>query len=143
MTSAAPAPRWIRPAGALLVAASVLALETGSAALDRLRGAGSGAAVVCSFKAATGLPCLGCGGTRALARMALGDWRGALQANPLGTFVGLSLWLLAAAGALALLSDRPRPLTLALGLLLALAPGAFVWNLVWWWQALPTGSLMH
>jgi hypothetical protein len=130
--------------GALLLAASVLALETGAAGLDWLRGAGRGtgaAPVLCSFKAATALPCLGCGGTRALGRMARGDWRGALEANRLGAFAGLALWLLGAAGALALLSDRLRPMTFALGLLLALAPGAFVWNLVAWWQALPPGTL--
>lgn len=135
----------MRPLGALLAAASGLALAAGPSALDWLRAGApdTAAPVVCSFKAATGLPCLGCGGTRALARMARGDWRGAVQANPLGAFGGLSLWLLAAAGALASLSDRPRPLILALGLLVALAPGAFVWNLVWWWQALPPGSLMR
>jgi hypothetical protein len=130
--------------GASLLAVSLLALETGAAGLDWLRGSGRGtgaAPVLCSFKAATGQPCLGCGGTRALGRMARGDWRGAVEANRLGAFAGLSLWLLAAAGAVAVLSDRLRPVAFALGLLLALAPGAFVWNLVAWWQALPAGTL--
>lgn len=144
MTAGSAGSRLIRPLGALLLAASVLALGTGATALDRLRGAGTGAdgaPVICSFKAATGLPCLGCGGTRALARMARGDWRGAIQANRLGAFGGFALWLLAASGLLATLSGRLRPLSLALALLLALAPGAFVWNLVSWWQSLPPGSL--
>jgi hypothetical protein len=131
--------------GALVLAFSVLALESGPAGLDWLRSAGTGgrAPMLCSFKAATGVPCLGCGGTRALASMARGDWRGAVAENRLGAFGGLALWLLAAAGALALVCDRMRPLSLSLWLLLALAPGAFVWNLVWWWQALPPGSLVR
>ena len=140
-----PAP-WNRVLGAFVLALSALALESGPAGLDWLRSAGTsarGAPALCSFKAATGVPCLGCGGTRALARMAHGDWRGAVAANRLGAFGGLALWLLGAAGALALLCDRLRPLGLALWLLLALAPGAFVWNLVNWWQALPPGTLVR
>lgn len=131
--------------GALVLACSGLALDSGAAGLDWLRSVGTseGAPALCSFKAATGVPCLGCGGTRALARMAHGDWRGAVAANRLGAFGGLALWLLGAAGALALLSGRLRPLGLALWLLLALAPGAFVWNLVSWWQALPPGTLVR
>ena len=131
--------------GALVLAFSALALESGPAALDRLRSSGTSepAPVLCSFKAATGVPCLGCGGTRALARAAQGDWRGAVAANRLGAFGGFALWLLAAAGSLALLADRLRPLSLALWLLLALSPGAFVWNLVAWWQVLPPGTLVR
>jgi hypothetical protein len=145
VTDARPRPRWIRPLGALLAGASVLALLAGPAGLDRLRAASAGERepVVCRFRASTGLPCLGCGGTRALERMAEGDLRGALAANPLGAFTGLALWLLAAAGTWAALSGRARPLGLALGMLVTLAPGAFVWNLVWWWQSLPPGGPMR
>jgi hypothetical protein len=145
VTDARPRPRWVRTLGALLGGASVLALLAGPAGLDGLRAAGTGERepVVCSFRASTGLPCLGCGGTRALERMAQGDWRSALAANPLGAFTGLALWLLAAAGAWAALSARARPLGLVFGMLVALAPGAFVWNLVWWWQSLPPGGPMR
>jgi hypothetical protein len=39
----------------------------------------------CAFKAVTGLPCVSCGTTRAVARLASLDLRGALAMNPLAT----------------------------------------------------------
>jgi len=41
--------------------------------------------VFCFFKATTGIPCMTCGSTRALARLASLDLAGALQVNPLAT----------------------------------------------------------
>src|SRR5688572_19448226 len=41
--------------------------------------------VFCFFKAATGIPCMTCGSTRALARLASLDLAGALRVNPLAT----------------------------------------------------------
>jgi len=136
----------LRSLGALLLAGSLLGLATGERALDVLRGAdplAGGASRVCSFRARTGVPCLGCGGTRALGRMARGDLRGALAANALGAFAGLALWTLGAAGAAAALTGRPGWLKATLALLAALAPGALVWTVVSWWLALSRGSLMR
>jgi hypothetical protein len=41
--------------------------------------------VFCFFKAATGIPCMTCGSTRALARLAHLDVFGAMRVNPLAT----------------------------------------------------------
>jgi hypothetical protein len=71
---------------------------------------------LCVFKAVTGLPCLSCGTTRALARLSHLDLAGALAMNPLVTLgvLGLVPW---AAADLALL---PRGRALSLDL----SPGA-------------------
>ena len=52
---------------------------------------------VCVFKALTGCPCVTCGTTRALGRLAVGDWAGALCMNPLAATATLALvpWALA------------------------------------------------
>lgn len=52
---------------------------------------------ICVFKAVTGCPCLTCGTTRALGRLAAADLAGALSMNPLAATVGLTLlpWALA------------------------------------------------
>jgi hypothetical protein len=63
-----------------LAAASVAILH-----LDRLP------ILVCVFRAATGIPCLTCGATRALAELAQGDVSGALAMNPLATLAGFAL----------------------------------------------------
>lgn len=42
----------------------------------------------CAWKAATGLPCAGCGGTRSLLFLLGGDWQAALQLNPGVVFAG-------------------------------------------------------
>lgn len=134
---------WIRGLGALALVVSLSGLGGGAAALDLLRGGdwrGARATALCSFRARTGLPCLGCGGTRALERMRQGDWRGALAANPLGAFVGVALWLLAAGGVAAAASGRAIFVKAVLAVLTALAPGAFVWNAVAWWLKLPPGQ---
>lgn len=59
--------------GAGVAAAAAVALLH----LDRLP------IVVCYFKALTGLPCPTCGSTRALGRLAVLDWKGAIAMNPL------------------------------------------------------------
>lgn len=38
--------------------------------------------LTCKWKVLTGLPCAGCGGTRALLLLGHGDWRSALLMNP-------------------------------------------------------------
>lgn len=128
--------------GAAVLVAGLSGLAAGATALDMLRGGDASrgrAATLCSFRARTGLPCLGCGGTRALARMSRGDWRGALAANPLGAYAGAALWLLVAAGAAAAASGRAVFVQAVLALLAALAPMALVWSVVSWWLALPPG----
>jgi hypothetical protein len=42
--------------------------------------------MLCLFKAMTGMPCVTCGGTRAMARLVAFDLRGAFLMNPLVTF---------------------------------------------------------
>lgn len=67
----------------------------------------------CPLLAATGLPCPGCGLTRALAAMTQGEWRAALGLHPLALVVWPGVVALAA---LALLPER---FSLALGRRLA------------------------
>ena len=67
---------------------------------------------LCVFKAVTGVPCLTCGTTRALARLARLDVVGALAMNPLVT-AGVLLLVPWAAADLALLPGR-RALVLEL-----------------------------
>lgn len=52
---------------------------------------------VCTFKSLTGLPCMSCGTTRALGRLAAGDFMGALRMNPLATIgvIGAGAWAVA------------------------------------------------
>jgi Protein of unknown function (DUF2752) len=61
---------------------------------------------VCTFKSLTGLPCMSCGTTRALGRLAAGDWLGALQMNPLATLVFVVGGLWAVADSIAALRGR-------------------------------------
>ena len=51
----------------------------------------------CAFHAVTGLPCLTCGATRAMADLVAGDLRGAVAMNPLATLaaIGMVPWGLA------------------------------------------------
>jgi hypothetical protein len=68
---------------------------------------------VCFFKATTGLPCLTCGGTRALVHLARLDVLGALAMNPLVAVSLLALvpWAIADA----VLALRGRSLVLEIG----------------------------
>lgn len=73
----------------------------------------SGVGPGCAFRALTGLPCPLCGGTRACAAVAQGDWAGAWAANPgaLGVLALASLWALqwAVEGAAGVRRARPLP----------------------------------
>lgn len=68
---------------------------------------------VCVFKLTTGLPCLTCGSTRALGRLAHGDLYGAWLMNPLATVGGLSLVPWAAADLLLMTRGRALGVELA------------------------------
>ena len=62
----------------------------------------------CAWKAATGVPCAGCGGTRSLLFLLGGDWQAALQLNP-GVILAGGLRLLANVYAAAVLVLRIGP----------------------------------
>jgi hypothetical protein len=76
------------PLGAIFGGFTLLGcLATGLLGLDHLP------FKVCAFKAATGLPCLTCGTTRALGRLYALDLPGAFAMNPLAAAVALALLL--------------------------------------------------
>jgi hypothetical protein len=52
-----------------------------------------GSAPWCPFRRLLGIPCAGCGMTRALAHLAVGDWRSALALHPLAPLVAAELVL--------------------------------------------------
>jgi len=93
------------PLGAIFLSiGAVIALAVAVLHLDRLP------ILVCLFRAATGIPCLTCGATRALGELVTGDVAGALAMNPLATLGAFALvpWGL---GDLALMT-RGRALSL-------------------------------
>jgi len=71
--------------------------------------------VTCPLKAMTGIPCPGCGMTRAFVRFTHGDWAGSIHVSPLGA-------ALAATAALATAYGLLRMTVLRRGLALELTP---------------------
>jgi len=63
--------------------------------------------IFCPFKALTGLPCLTCGGTRALGALARGDFLRALSWNPLVALTTLTVLALALASLWRRVTGRP------------------------------------
>jgi len=91
-------PRWVR-SGAPGLPASMLALagvlSFAAASLIDFRSPAQRSLLGlfdCPFRAATGLPCLGCGATHAFAALARARVLDALAANPLWALVALALW---------------------------------------------------
>lgn len=83
--------RWLRAglSGGLLALMGIVAL---SARIPRP----SSVAIPCGFHAVTGLPCLFCGGTRAIGAVLNGQWELALYLNPIAYPAVLAALLLAA-----------------------------------------------
>ena len=74
------------PLGAVFLAIGTMAaLAVAVLHLDRLP------ILICVFRAATGVPCLTCGATRALGELVTGDVWGALAMNPLATLAAFVL----------------------------------------------------
>jgi hypothetical protein len=96
--------------------------------------------VLCPFRALTGLPCPGCGMTRAFCSLGHGDLSGAFGYNALAPFVFAAALLLWAHSLVTILKldsaraalERLKPTQRAAGLLLAV-------TLVWWVVRLSAG----
>jgi hypothetical protein len=140
-----PASRATRGLAAMIfvVCLALLVLGEGSVAAARqVQGiADDPAAQVCSFRARTGAPCLGCGGTEAFGHAARGRFLRAVVANPLGAWSGASVWALLFASGLTLAGGGTKVLRLALLSVAATLPAAFVVNAFAWWASLPPGSM--
>ena len=122
------------------------ALAGGGAFVDGLGAAsewatGERVGPVCPFRARTGLPCMGCGGTHAFHAATRGRLSEAVRTSPLGAFAGLATWFLSLGLVTTVLSGRPRVLFWVFLIVVALAPVALIWNGVHWWLSLPVGSL--
>ena len=102
---------------------------------------GSPTAQLCSFRARTGAPCLGCGGTEAFGHASRGRFMRAAVANPLGAWSGAAAWALLFASGLTLAGGGTRALRLAILSVAATLPAAFVVNAFAWWASLPPGSM--
>jgi hypothetical protein len=136
----------VRALGLTLAVISASLLLLGGRAFDLTRylsvvTTGAPAPKVCSFRAATGYPCMGCYGTRAFEDAARGRFVAAARKNPLGAYAGLSAWLLAFVGTFTAFTGWRRPLMATLSTLIAGAPIVFVVRAVFWWMSLPPGAL--
>jgi hypothetical protein len=102
------APRGAAPVGAILAACALVAIAIVAVLhLDRLPFS------LCVFKAVTGVPCMTCGTTRALALLARLDLAGALSMNPLAAAGVMLLGPWAAADLVLLPSGRAVVLDLS------------------------------
>lgn len=137
--------RAARGVAALVLAVCGGLLWLGDRSLPAVRAAeglvkGEASPFVCSFRARTGVPCVGCGGTTAFGHASRGRVVEALRANPLGAFAGASAWLLLVVSGWTLVIGRGALLVRALVAVALLAPLVFVWTAVVWWLSLPAGA---
>jgi hypothetical protein len=132
----------VRGLAAVVLVATLALLAGGAPAIDDVREwaarAGGGSAI-CSFRARTGVDCLGCGGTRAFGHVARGRMASGFRANPLGAMVGLLIWGGALAAGLSFITSRWRYLGWLVTAAAILLPVTFVVHAVRWWSALPPG----
>jgi Protein of unknown function (DUF2752) len=139
------ASRASRGLAAMLFVACLALLSLGEGSVAAARSAqgiaGLPTAQVCSFRARTGAPCLGCGGTEAFGHAARGRFVSAVVANPLGAWAGATAWALLFSSGLTLAGGRTRPLRLALLSAAATLPAAFIVNVFAWWASLPPGAM--
>jgi hypothetical protein len=119
-----------------IVCAALLSLAEGSAAAAR-RAQGAPAGEMCSFRAKTGAPCLGCGGTEAFGHAARGRFARAAVANPLGAWTGAVAWALLVACGLTAAGAGTGVVRAALFGIAATLPAAFMVNAIAWWTSLP------
>jgi len=137
----------LRLAAALALVLSLGTLAGGEAALGGLRSLNHywdpAAPEVCPFKAATGLPCVGCGGTHAFARAARGHLVAALGLNPLGAWAGLATWVVGLGALASLVSGRGRWLTVTLVTVVTASPVVVLVCAIRWWMSLPAGLVLH
>lgn len=111
---------------------------------------GSDGPTLCPFRLATGLPCPGCGATRALAATARGDLDAAVGLTPVWPVLAVAAMLLGVAGLL-LAGRGARPATRVLVLLRgtdrerprrALAIGAAFVIVAWAWALANRGAIV-
>ena len=126
-------------AGWTVVACATLLWLGGDGSLRAVRtldawahGRGTPAPYVCAYRARTGRPCVGCGGTHAFDHAARGRFGAAMAANPLGAAVGLGAWLLLGLAAVVVATGRRRILgaaylSLSVGLTLATVASLGAW----------------
>ena len=93
----------------------------------------------CFFKAMTGLPCMTCGTTRAVARLAALDPAGAIAMNPLATLAGLAVVPWGIADLVLLARGRALALEVSGGAARLLRLGAVAAVLVNWAYLLVAG----
>jgi hypothetical protein len=146
VTPATDGRRAIRAAALVGVALAGVLLWLGDRSLPVLHaatawmeGGDPSSPFVCSYRAKTGHPCVGCGGTTAFGLASRGRFVAAARANLLGAFAGAAAWLLFGAAALAAASGRAAVLRWTAALVGLSAPIVFVVSLVAWWSSLPAG----
>jgi hypothetical protein len=130
-----------RVLAALVFVASALPLALGGrGSLDAVRtleawsqGRREATPFVCSYRARTGRPCAGCGGTEAFEHAARGRFAVASRTNPLGAAAGLTAWALLGTAALVLVTGRGVWLGRALAAVGVGFPLAVATSLVAWW----------
>lgn len=144
-----------RPSGAGAWAATGLAALAGFALMHVWVPAEGRENALCLLRRLTGIPCPGCGMTRAFAHLAKGEWSAALAAHPCAPLLALELGLLwlawgARLRGLAVPASRPAGLPSGAGpaapadpagwfLPLVLANLALLWAL--WLGRAATGTL--
>jgi hypothetical protein len=128
---AAATRRLIRALSMVCLAAAVLLIAAGG---DLLALGQDGA--VCSFRAQTGRPCPGCGGTRAFSCAVRGEVATAFRFNLMGALAGLAAWLVALGALASGVSGRAVFLQSCLMVVVVAAPLALGLGIARWFFSL-------